>query len=254
MSTRSTTHFIQTDPDTGKVYTAAIVYRHCDGYPTVAGVDLCKFITRCKALKDSRLDDPSYLAGRYMVFLAEMYATDGMFQSPDGKLHKHIPLDKPEDEKWKYVNIPRKNRLNFISAGIVMEDPGDIEYRYTVDCGKQDPKDPKRPEVKCFKVHSHHIGTGYNDHDYTYTYEEVAIPGRTKVAPEAEEFINKHTVQSQSEPGVNYTVKQNLNTLAWTCSCPSFKYRKHCKHTPVFEALDDMVRRAAMLVRRAVAY
>jgi hypothetical protein len=232
MSTRSTTHFIETDPETGKVYTAAIVYRHPDGYPKGAGVDLCKFITKCKALRDSRLSDPSYLAAKYVVFLSEIFAADGMFQSPDGKLHKHIPLGITDNDKWKYVRVPRKNRLDFISVGVVAQDPPDIEYRYTVDCGKIDP-DTKRPEVKCFKVHSHRV-PGTQD-DWTYSYEEVAIPGRTKApAPVKDEFINEHIVHSHTEAGVSYEVKQNRTTLAWTCSCPCFKYRKHCKHTPVF--------------------
>jgi hypothetical protein len=162
MSTRSTTHFIETDPITGKVYTAAIVYRHTDGYPKGAGVDLFKFITKCKALTDSRLSDPSYLAAKYVVFLAEIFASDGMFQSPDGTFHKHAYNFKNPDEKRKYVQVPRKNRLNFLSVGIVSSDPGDIEYRYVVDCGKIDPG-TKRPNVKCFKVHSHKVAGTKDD-------------------------------------------------------------------------------------------
>jgi hypothetical protein len=170
MSTRSTTHFIDSsniDPKTGKAYVGAIAYRHSDGYPSGNGRDLWHFITLCKKLKDSRLYDSSYLAAKFVVYLAEEFATDYMFQSPDGKLHKHFT------EGYKSITVPRKNRLEFISVGIMMSDPWDIEYRYTVDCGKIDPK-TKRPEVRCFKVS---IGDDGNDK----TCEEVPIPGFTKV-------------------------------------------------------------------------
>jgi hypothetical protein len=230
MSTRSTTHFIYTDPDTGKAETLAIVYRHSDGYPKGAGVDLCKFITRCKALKNTqggtRLNDPSYLAARYVVFLAEMFAYDYAFVDSEGKLHKHAVDPKNPNAERKYVQIPRKNRLNFISCGVVMSDPWDIEYRYTVDCGKIGPNG--RPEVKCFKVN---IGDDGQDK----TREEVQIPGFTKVKPVAEAWDVVRTVSSRTKSNKTYTIERNSVTMALRCSCPDFKYRASknggtCKH------------------------
>lgn len=113
MSTRSTTHF------THNADTVAIIYRHMDGYPEGAGVDLLQFLNRCKGLSDSRLTDPSYLAAKYVVFLAEMFC-------------------RTED------------RLDFLSVGVVAEDPCDIEYRYVVNCGAIG-RDGL-PKVTCLKV------------------------------------------------------------------------------------------------------
>ena len=122
MSTRSTTHFIDSrwiDQNTGKPYVDAIVYRHSDGYPEAAGRDLFTFLLRSQSLADSRLTDASYLAARYVVFLSQKFAS----------------ADDP---------------LDFTSVGILMQDPGDIAYRYTVDCGTLTAEG--LPVVKCFDM------------------------------------------------------------------------------------------------------
>jgi hypothetical protein len=111
MSTRSTTHFQENGQD------IAIVYRHSDGYPEGAGVDLLRFIGECAKLQDSRLSDPSYLAAKYVVFLADMF---------------NRTMKKVNGE-YKYVKS--KSKLEFLGVGVLMEDPGDIRYRYIVDCG-----------------------------------------------------------------------------------------------------------------------
>ena len=212
MSTRSTTHFIDssyTDPKTGKPFLNSIVYRHSDGYPKGAGLDLFRFLARCKKLKDSRLTDTSYLAAKYVVFLAEMFAVDYSKSTAPG------------------IYAPNKDRLDFLSVGVMSSDPGDIEYRYVVDCsviGKRG-----LPKVTCYKVS---VGD-----DGTDTFcEETAIPGRTKVAstpaPAVDEWINSFTIPSRTKSNVTYTIEQNRSTLAWKCSCPSFKFSKtgRCKH------------------------
>lgn len=120
MSTRCTTHF----RDNGR--NVAIIYRHGDGYPDGHGTDLLAFLKECAKLWDPRLNDPSYLAAKLVVFLADA------FRSPQASL------------------------LEFLFVGVVMSDPEDIEYMYTVDCGEGE-----WPVVKCFEVGG----------------EEVPIPG-----------------------------------------------------------------------------
>lgn len=128
MSTRSTTHFIDSnsiDPETQKPYLSAIVYRHSDGYPEGAGCDLRDFLQQVGELNDTRFNDAPYLAAKYVVFLSRIFGRG-------------------------------KNPLEFMSVGIMSQDPMDIEYRYTVDCGKLG-KDG-RPEISCYGARSgkHH--------------------------------------------------------------------------------------------------
>jgi hypothetical protein len=100
MSTRCTTHFCEYGQD------VAIIYRHSDGGPTVHGYYLQEFLERCKALKDSRLDDPSYLAARFLVDLVS---------------------SQPKPESGQIID--------FRGVGIVAQDPDDIDFRYVVNCG-----------------------------------------------------------------------------------------------------------------------
>lgn len=85
----------------------AKVYRHCDGYPCpINGVDssLEDFFNAVQEeCFDTRFDDPSYLAAKFVVWQA-----------------------------GKYANKP--GSLNFLSVGVLMEDPSDIQYRWFVDC------------------------------------------------------------------------------------------------------------------------
>lgn len=125
MSTRSTAHFFFGNEDKP----TAIVYRHGDGYPEGAGSDILAFLKELKAnVKDNRLDDASYLAAKYVVFLARMFN----FVYADGKF------------------VPAPSPLQFISVGIANEDPGDIQYRYEIRCQGRD----EMPLVKCFEMKS----------------------------------------------------------------------------------------------------
>ena len=116
MSTRATVHF----KNWGK--TQAIIYRHSDGYPTKGGLkdDLKKFLKEIKDnLEDNRFDDACYLAAKFVVWQAAEYVASGEKYSFNRKM---TPFHK----------------CDFLSIGVMMDDPGDIEYRYTVDCDKQD--------------------------------------------------------------------------------------------------------------------
>lgn len=97
MSTRATVHF-QYD---GK--TKAIVYRHRDGYPNGLGKTLQRFFDDVSQLEDTRFNDPTYLAAKFVVWQAARYC-----RSDD--------------------------LLNFLGIGIMLEDPGDIRYRYLLAC------------------------------------------------------------------------------------------------------------------------
>lgn len=128
MSTRATVHFIHTqtkDYPSGEplevpvIHTEAIVYRHSDGYPDGLGADLSRFIAEVRGLGDSRLNDASYLAAKWVVFDALEH--QAMWQS--------IYANEPDKMPTHY-----QGRLAFLGVGIVTEDPGDIEYRYFVDC------------------------------------------------------------------------------------------------------------------------
>ena len=112
MSTRSTTHFMDTlggDP-------RAIIYRHSDGYPSGAGKDIQQFLRDVSEnTKDTRFGDPSYLAAKYVVWLAARFARSYERNAETGE-YGYVP------------NHP----LDFLSVGVVLDDPGDIEYRYVI--------------------------------------------------------------------------------------------------------------------------
>ena len=100
MSTRCTINFC----DNKKVN--AKIYRHCDGNPETMLPDLKEFFeTVEKETKDHRFNDTDYLAAKFVVWQARQ------FSRPAGS-------------------------LNFISVGVCMNDPGDIQYTYFVNCDK----------------------------------------------------------------------------------------------------------------------
>ena len=118
MSTRATVHFEQNGE------TQAIVYRHSDGYLEGLGHDLQTFFGDVQLqTRDTCFSDPCYLAAKFVVWQAARYA--------------------------------RTNPLDFLGMGIVMKDPGDIEYRYHVGCNVvvgYDVVDRQMPKIVIEKV------------------------------------------------------------------------------------------------------
>lgn len=118
MSTRATIHF-----EDAHGRTEAIVYRHGDGYPEGLGKDLETFVKEIREnVSDTRFNSPMHLSGRWIVFDAakNREQMDNIYRSMaehDGK-----PLPQP------------CHMLDFLSIGAVVEDPGDIDYRYHVRC------------------------------------------------------------------------------------------------------------------------
>ena len=113
MSTRATIHFY----DLGCEKPESIIFRHTDGYPKETGVDLYKFFQRLSKLNDPRFHDASMLAARYVVYLAEQFATDY----------------KEKNGKW--TETPKKDRLDFLSVRVLPMDTCDTAFRYIVRCG-----------------------------------------------------------------------------------------------------------------------
>lgn len=106
MSTRAVVHFREGGA------TIAMVYRHPDGYPEGLGQDLLDFLSEVQEnVQDTRFGDPSYLAAKWVVRDAQRYA--GKFTAGE-RIQAHS--------------------LDFLSVGIVMQEPGDIEFRYFVNC------------------------------------------------------------------------------------------------------------------------
>lgn len=115
MSTRSTMHFL--DSEEKDATPEAIVYRHYDGYPEGAGTDIYRFFQAVeKATSDTRFNDPTYLAAKYVVWQAGEFGQG----------------------------------LQFLGVGVMQRDPLDIEYRYVIECAKLDADG--RPTVTCYPV------------------------------------------------------------------------------------------------------
>lgn len=108
MSTKATIHFHFKDNERSE----AIIYRHWRGDPETVLSDLERFFADVKEQTlDTRFDDPSYLAAKYVVWQAHENA-----RRYDGE--KHVPT----------------TMLDFSSVGVCTQDPVDIAYRYHVRC------------------------------------------------------------------------------------------------------------------------
>jgi hypothetical protein len=106
MSTRANIHF---NYSTGE--TVANVYRHSDGYPEGVLPDLDRFFSDVEAqTDDTRFNDPSYLAAKFVVWQAGENARMMVYGLPGAMV-------KP---------------LNFLSVGIMNQDAGDAQYVYDV--------------------------------------------------------------------------------------------------------------------------
>lgn len=117
MSTRSTINFgygIPAANSTAKP--TAKIYRHSDGYPEGVLADLDRFyeaVTEGTPRHGPRLGDPSYLAAKFVVWQA-------------GENAKPYNSETGEYEETE-------NPLDFLSLGILSEDPGDIEFTYWIN-------------------------------------------------------------------------------------------------------------------------
>lgn len=152
MSTRSTAHFIDNSGAT-----QAIVYRHWDGYPEVAGRDILQFIETVKKNSpgDTRFTDPEYLAARYVAFLGDKFSVTGAMDMG----------------VWHEEKLPP---YSFISVGVCMRDPGDIEYRYLINCGlSYDPSGQITEEVGVEFVNIYR-NTKHDLREYLATVEATA--------------------------------------------------------------------------------
>jgi len=152
VSTRSTTHFL----DYSDV-PEAIIYRHADGYPSGAGADLLRFFDEVSELDDTRFSDASYLAAKYVVFLAREFSVDYDWSATPAKI------------------TPKASRLDFLSVGVVRTDPGDIEYRYVVDCRETI---NGRPKTTVIETH----GTNYGGDKVLGELAEVVARDASELA------------------------------------------------------------------------
>jgi hypothetical protein len=136
MSTRCTIHF-----GTEAYGDEAIIYRHSDGYPeSEHGVPatLQRFFEAVEAQcpNDTRYNDGSYLAAKFLVYQANKYSRRS---SNAYVTSTHLGGAVYDESKVRM--------LDFLSVAPVLEDPGDIEYRYTVHCDQRDDSEAGRPVV-----------------------------------------------------------------------------------------------------------
>ena len=114
MSTRATINFMKGEQIVAKIY------NHSDGYPKGLGCDIFKFFKEVKKqTRDTRFNDASYLAAKWVAYKAGEYSD-------------------------------KSGPLNFLGIGILNEDPLDIEYTYDIDCCNHDKKD--FPIVKAYSI------------------------------------------------------------------------------------------------------
>jgi hypothetical protein len=105
----------------------AIVYRHWDGNPETMLEDLDKFFADVERhTLDCRFNDASYLAAKWLVWNAAYFANIQAYSEEEKKAHH---------ERIKQDGYS----LAFRSIGVVQVEPGDIEWRYMLDCKNREP-------------------------------------------------------------------------------------------------------------------
>lgn len=105
MSTRCVINFCDAPTERYARKIVAKVYRHDDGYPEGVEPDLEQFFDAVRdQTNDTRFNDPSYLAAKFVVWQAN-------------------------------INGRGNQPLDFRGLGVILENPSDIEYEYFVDCG-----------------------------------------------------------------------------------------------------------------------
>ena len=130
MSTRAVVNFRESESGSKQKTIVAKIYRHSDGYPDGLGKDLKKFLKIVKTtLDDTRFGDASYLAAKWVVHDSARYNVNTDWSNGGTETRKENPLD-------------------FLSVGIVTENPGDIEYEYFVDCSASN----KMPKISHKKI------------------------------------------------------------------------------------------------------
>jgi len=114
----------------------AMIYRHSDGYPGGLGEDIQTFLDELEqTVPDNRFYDYGYLAAKWVVWDCTRYVAQMNTGLRDC--------------------APNCGYLDFLGCGIIQEEPGDIEYRYIVQCGDTDSTSSDsgaRPKVTCQEV------------------------------------------------------------------------------------------------------
>jgi hypothetical protein len=127
MSTNAVIHFCAES----KTEIRASIYRHWDGYPDTESGVLADFARFCDAVEhdtsDHRYGDPSYLAAKFVVWMALKESNSTRFVRGKAKGHPERPLD-------------------FLGVGIIPS-TWTQEYAYYVLCTAS--HNAVRPEILC---------------------------------------------------------------------------------------------------------
>jgi len=105
--------------------TMSKVYRHYDGYPEAVKPDLQQFFKDVKAqTQDTRFSDPIYLSAKFVVWQANQ----------NNRSHANGEV----------------KMLDFLGVGPCVENPGDIEFEYFLDCSNLTSKG--LPKIKTLEI------------------------------------------------------------------------------------------------------
>ena len=129
MGTRTNIHFSHGET------LCANIYQHSDGYPgevengeAVEGgvlADLLKFFRLLKAeVNDARFYDAEHLAGKFLVWKSQ-------------ELKKYAVRCEYNDDH-EYLPVEPTHYLQFLGVSPCLDDHGDIQYVYEVDCNEFD--------------------------------------------------------------------------------------------------------------------
>ena len=101
MATRGLYKFYEDEDRMHDNKPTAVIYRHWDNYIEGGGLDLKEFLDFCKSgTFDGRTGDASYLASKYVVYLAQKFAEDWT-ENPLDFISVGVCSTNPELDMWQ---------------------------------------------------------------------------------------------------------------------------------------------------------
>ena len=131
MATRGLYKFYDSEEKYQEKKSTATIYRHWDNYLEAGGLDLKEFLETLRDSDfDNRFTDSSYLASKFVVYLAREFAGDWNKEPLDflsvGVVDNRPDLDMWQDYTYHIISEIQENGLPKVFVNIYEEEAKDL--------------------------------------------------------------------------------------------------------------------------------